>query len=217
MVQSLLKNQLVKAGEVFGEKTCCAECELNMEEWTVGSAHSVLWPHWDLENGHLWGTGRADTNLNWFWFHLPPVLTVFVDHSVAGKPMDEQDNDFKELWANILSRAKKNGDAEATKRVQNRPKSTTTRSKLRRGKAAARSQTHHHLPVVKETNFPQDLSPKKQTLLHEEDGDAAACSGETAQGDGAGSPLPASQLSTGTTECSQRPLTGEWHEVIQTR
>ncbi|KAM7038713.1 structure-specific endonuclease subunit SLX4 [Acridotheres tristis] len=121
--------------------------------------------------------------------------------------MDEQDNDFKELWANILSRAKKNGDAEATKRVQNRPKSTTTRSKLRRGKAAAKSQTHHHLPVVKETNFPQDLSPKKQTLLHEEDGDAAACSGETAQGDGARSPLPASQLSTGTPECSQRPLT----------
>ncbi|XP_032929936.1 structure-specific endonuclease subunit SLX4 isoform X3 [Catharus ustulatus] len=120
--------------------------------------------------------------------------------------MDEQDNDFKELWANILSRAKKNGDAEATKRVQNRPKSTTTRSKLRRGKAAARSQTHHHLPVVKETNFHQDLSPKKQTLLHE-DGDAAACSGETAQGDGARSPLPASQLSTGTTECSQRTLT----------
>lgn len=32
MVQSLLKNQLVKAGEVFGEKTCCAERELNMEE-----------------------------------------------------------------------------------------------------------------------------------------------------------------------------------------
>ncbi|KAL2298776.1 hypothetical protein Nmel_014374 [Mimus melanotis] len=121
--------------------------------------------------------------------------------------MDEQDNDFKELWANILSRAKKNGDAEATKRVQNRPKSTTARRKLRRGKAAAKSQTHHHLPVVKETNLPQDLSPREQTLLHEEDDDAAACSGETAQGDGARSPLPASQLSTGTTECSQRPLT----------
>ncbi|XP_063270237.1 structure-specific endonuclease subunit SLX4 isoform X2 [Prinia subflava] len=119
--------------------------------------------------------------------------------------MDEQDSDFKELWANILSRAKKNaGDAEATKRVQNRPKSSTTRSKLRRGKAAAESQTHHPLPAVKETNLPQDLGPKKQTL--EEDGDAAACSGET-QGDGARSPLPASQLSTGTTECSQRPLT----------
>ncbi|XP_016157330.1 PREDICTED: structure-specific endonuclease subunit SLX4 [Ficedula albicollis] len=121
--------------------------------------------------------------------------------------MDEQDNDFKELWANILSRAKKNGDTEATKKVQSKPKSTTTRSKLRRGKAAAKSQTHHHLPVVKETNLPQDLSPKKQTLLHKEDGDAAACSGETAQGDGARSPLPASQLSTETTECSQRPLT----------
>lgn len=123
--------------------------------------------------------------------------------------MDEQDSDFKELWANILSGAKKKaGDAEATKRVQNRPKSTTTRSKLRRGKAAAGSQTHHHLPAVKETNLPQDLGPKEQTLVHEEDGDAAACSGET-QGDGARSPLPASQLSTGSTECSQRPLTGE--------
>ncbi|XP_066054490.1 structure-specific endonuclease subunit SLX4 [Chamaea fasciata] len=123
--------------------------------------------------------------------------------------MDEQDNDFKELWANILSGAKKKaGDAEATKRVQNRPKSTATRSKLRRGKAAAESQTHHHLPAVKETNLPRDLGPKEQTLVHEEAGDAAACSGETAQGDGARSPLPASQLSTGTTECSQRPLTG---------
>ncbi|XP_041893642.1 structure-specific endonuclease subunit SLX4 isoform X3 [Corvus kubaryi] len=122
--------------------------------------------------------------------------------------MDEQDNDFKELWANILSRAKKKaGDAEATKRVQDWPKSTTTRSKLRRGKAAAKSQTHHHLPAVKEINLPQDLGPKDQTLVQEEDGDAAACSGETAQGDGARSPLPARQLSTESTECSQRPLT----------
>ncbi|XP_068885871.1 structure-specific endonuclease subunit SLX4 isoform X2 [Aphelocoma coerulescens] len=122
--------------------------------------------------------------------------------------MDEQDNDFKELWANILSRAKKKaGDAEATKRVQDRPKSTTTQSKLRRGKSAAKSQTHHHLPAVKEINLPQDLGPKDQMLVHEEDGDAAACSGETAQGDGARSPLPASQLSTESTECSQRPLT----------
>ncbi|KAL9835724.1 structure-specific endonuclease subunit SLX4 isoform 1-T9 [Geothlypis trichas] len=122
--------------------------------------------------------------------------------------MDEQDNDFKELWANILSGAKKKvGDAETTKRGQNRPKSTTTRSKLRRGKAAAKSQTHHHSPAVKEKNFHQNLGPKEQTLVHEEDGDAAACSGETAQGDGARSPLPASQLSTATSEGSQRSLT----------
>ncbi|XP_064246587.1 structure-specific endonuclease subunit SLX4 isoform X2 [Passer domesticus] len=122
--------------------------------------------------------------------------------------MDEQDSDFKELWANILNGAKKKaGDAEATKRVQNRPKSTTTRSKLRRGKAAAKSQTHHHLPAVKEKNLLQNLSSKEQTLAHEEDGDAAACSGDTAQGDGARSPLPGSQLSTGSTECSQRSLT----------
>ncbi|XP_059718214.1 structure-specific endonuclease subunit SLX4 isoform X2 [Haemorhous mexicanus] len=122
--------------------------------------------------------------------------------------MDEQDNDFKELWANILSGAKKKaGDAEATKRVQNKPKSTTTRRKLRKGKAAAKIQTHHHLPAVKEKNFLQNLGPKEQMLVHKEDGDASACSGETAQGDGARSPLPASQLSTGTTECSQRSLT----------
>ncbi|XP_039588007.1 structure-specific endonuclease subunit SLX4 isoform X2 [Passer montanus] len=122
--------------------------------------------------------------------------------------MDEQDSDFKELWANILNGAKKKaGDAEATKRVQNRPKSTTTRSKLRRGKAAAKSQTHHHLPAVKEKNLLQNLGPKEQTLVHEEDGDAAACSGDTAQGDGARSPVPGSQLSTGSTECSQRSLT----------
>lgn len=123
--------------------------------------------------------------------------------------MDEQDNDFKELWANILNGAKKKaGDAEATKKVQNRPKSTTTRSKLRRGKAAAGSQTHHHLPAVKETNLPRALGSKEQTLVQEEDGDAAASGGET-QGDGARSSLPSSQLSTGTSECSQRSLTGE--------
>ncbi|XP_027539651.1 structure-specific endonuclease subunit SLX4 isoform X3 [Neopelma chrysocephalum] len=123
--------------------------------------------------------------------------------------MDEQDSDFKELWANILSRAKKKaGDAETAKRAQKRSKSTTTaRSKLRRGKAAAQSQTHHHIPAVKETNLPRDLGPQEQTLVPKEEGDAAACSGETAQGDGRRSPFPASQLSTGTSECSQRPLT----------
>ncbi|XP_027510850.1 structure-specific endonuclease subunit SLX4 isoform X3 [Corapipo altera] len=122
--------------------------------------------------------------------------------------MDEQDSDFKELWANILSRAKKKaGDAETAKRAQNRSKSTTARSKLRRGKAAAQSQTHHHLPAVKETNLPRDSGPQEQTLVPKEEGDAAACSGETAQGDGRRSPFPASQLSTGTSECSQRPLT----------
>ncbi|XP_017664515.1 PREDICTED: structure-specific endonuclease subunit SLX4 isoform X1 [Lepidothrix coronata] len=123
--------------------------------------------------------------------------------------MDEQDSDFKELWANILNRAKKKaGDAETAKRAQNRSKSSTTaRSKLRRGKAAAQSQTHPHLPAVKETNLPRDSGPQEQTLVPKEEGDAAACGGETAQGDGGRSPFPASQLSTGTSECSQRPLT----------
>ncbi|XP_009475568.1 PREDICTED: structure-specific endonuclease subunit SLX4 [Nipponia nippon] len=123
--------------------------------------------------------------------------------------MDEQDNDFKELWANLLGRAKKKaGDAEAARRAQNRSKSTAARSKLRRGKAAAKSQNHHHLPAAKETNLPQDLGPKEQTLVHKEDGDAVACSsGETAQGDGKRNPFPASQLSTVASECSQRILT----------
>ncbi|KAM6299446.1 structure-specific endonuclease subunit SLX4 [Aegotheles albertisi] len=122
--------------------------------------------------------------------------------------MEEQDNDFKELWANLLGRAKKKAeDAGAVKRTQNRSKSTAARSKLRRGKAAAKSQTQH-LPVVKGTNLPQDLGPKEQTLVHKEDGDAVACgSGETAQGDGKRSPFPASQLSTVASECSQRALT----------
>lgn len=127
------------------------------------------------------------------------------------KPMDEQDNDFKELWANLLGRAKKKaGDAEAAKRAQSRSKSTAARSKLRRGKAAAKSQNHHHLPAAKATNFHQDLGPKKQTLVHKDDDDAVACSsGETAQGDGKRSPFPASQQSTVSTECSQRTLTGK--------
>ncbi|XP_063200396.1 structure-specific endonuclease subunit SLX4 isoform X1 [Chroicocephalus ridibundus] len=123
--------------------------------------------------------------------------------------MDEQDNDFKELWANLLGRAKKKaGDAEAAKRAQSRSKSTAARSKLRRGKAAAKSQNHHHLPAAKATNFHQDLGPKKQTLVHKDDDDAVACSsGETAQGDGKRSPFPASQQSTVSTECSHRTLT----------
>ncbi|KAM9372510.1 structure-specific endonuclease subunit SLX4 [Phaethornis superciliosus] len=118
--------------------------------------------------------------------------------------MDEQDNDFKELWANLLGRAKKKaGDAVAAKRAQSRSKSTSARSRLRRGKAAAKSQTHHHLP----TNFIQDLGPKEQSLVHKEDGDTVACgSGETAQGDGKRSPVPG-QLGTVVSECSQRTLT----------
>ncbi|XP_040449175.1 structure-specific endonuclease subunit SLX4 isoform X1 [Falco naumanni] len=123
--------------------------------------------------------------------------------------MDEQDNDFKELWANLLNRAKKKaGDAEAAKRAQNRPKSTAARSKLRRDRAAAKSQNHHRLPAVKEGNLSQHLGPKEQMLVHKEDDDTVACSsGETAQGDGERSPFPASQLSTVASECSQRALT----------
>ncbi|XP_068276485.1 structure-specific endonuclease subunit SLX4 isoform X2 [Nyctibius grandis] len=123
--------------------------------------------------------------------------------------MDEQDNDFKQLWANLLGRGKKKaGDAEAAKRAQNRSKSTAARSKLTRGKAAAKSQNPHHLAAAKETNLPQGLGPKEQTLVCKEDGDAVACSsGETAQEDGKRSPFPDSQLSTVASECSQRTLT----------
>lgn len=132
-------------------------------------------------------------------------------HSVTGtcRPMDEQDNDFKELWANLLGGAKKKaGDDEVAKRAQNRSKGTTARSKLRRGRAAAKSQNHHQSPAVKEANLSQGLGPKEQTLVHKEDGDAVACSsGDAAQGDGKRSPLPASQSST--SECSQRTLIGE--------
>ncbi|XP_051487832.1 structure-specific endonuclease subunit SLX4 isoform X2 [Apus apus] len=119
--------------------------------------------------------------------------------------MEEQDSDFKELWANLLGRAKKNaGDAGAVKRTQNRSKSTAARGKLRRGKAAAKSQNPHHLPI----SLSQDLGPKEQTLVHKEDGDTVAfSSGETAQGDGNRSPFPASQLNTVASECSQRTLT----------
>uniref|UniRef100_A0A8C6J2K0 Structure-specific endonuclease subunit SLX4 n=1 Tax=Melopsittacus undulatus TaxID=13146 RepID=A0A8C6J2K0_MELUD len=122
--------------------------------------------------------------------------------------MDEQDNDFKELWANILGRGnKKAGDTETAKRAQNRSKSTAARSKLRRGKAAAKSQNHHRLPAVKETYLPQDLGPKEQTLVHKEDGDAVACnSGEAVQGDGKRNPLSASQPSPVTNGCGQRTL-----------
>uniref|UniRef100_A0A8B9DL23 Structure-specific endonuclease subunit SLX4 n=1 Tax=Anser cygnoides TaxID=8845 RepID=A0A8B9DL23_ANSCY len=135
---------------------------------------------------------------------------VALGHRVTGtcRPMDEQDNDFKELWANLLGRAKKkSGDAEAAKKAQKRSKSTVARSKLRRGKAAATSQNHHLFPAAKKTNLTQDLGPKEQALMHK-DGDAVACSsGETEQGDGKISPFPASQLSTAASDCSQRTLT----------
>ncbi|KAM6249901.1 structure-specific endonuclease subunit SLX4 [Porphyrio hochstetteri] len=123
--------------------------------------------------------------------------------------MDEQDNDFKELWANLLGRAKqKAGDAEVAKRAQNRSKSMAARSKLRRGKAAATSQNHHRLPAVKETNLSQGLGAKEQTLVHKGDGDVAACSsGVTTQGDGKRNPFPASQPSMVASEGSQRTLT----------
>eukprot|EP00075_Anas_platyrhynchos_P035453 XP_027324706.1 structure-specific endonuclease subunit SLX4 isoform X2 [Anas platyrhynchos] len=123
--------------------------------------------------------------------------------------MDEQDNDFKELWANILGRAKKKpGDAEAAKKAQKRSKSTVARSKLRRGKAAATSQNHHLFPAAKRTNLSQDLGPKEKALVHKENSDTVACSsGETEQGDGKISPFPASQLSTAASDCSQRILT----------
>lgn len=125
--------------------------------------------------------------------------------------MDEQDNDFKEMWANLLGRAKKKaGDAEAAKRAPNRSKGTAARSKIRRGKAVAKSQNHHHFPAAKETNLPQGLGLKEQTLVNKEDGDAVACSsGETAERDGNRNPFPASQLSSVASECSQRTLTGE--------
>ncbi|XP_061848849.1 structure-specific endonuclease subunit SLX4 isoform X2 [Colius striatus] len=121
--------------------------------------------------------------------------------------MDEQDNDFKELWANLLCGAKKKaGDAETAKRAQSRSKSTAARGRSRRGKAAAKSQVRYPLPTAKEANLPQGLGAKEQPLVHR-DGDAVACSGETAEGDGRRSPFPASQLSTGASECSQRTLT----------
>ncbi|XP_069726686.1 structure-specific endonuclease subunit SLX4 isoform X1 [Phaenicophaeus curvirostris] len=122
-------------------------------------------------------------------------------------PMDEQDSDFKELWADLLGRAKKKaGDSEAVKRAQSRSKSTATRGRSRRGKAAAKGQ-NHHLPAVKEANLLQGLGPKGQTSLHKENSDAVVCSsGETAPEDGKRSPFPASQLSAEASECSQVTL-----------
>ncbi|XP_062444232.1 structure-specific endonuclease subunit SLX4 [Rhea pennata] len=122
--------------------------------------------------------------------------------------MDELDNDFKELWANLLGRAKKKaGDAEAAKRVQNRTKSTATRSKLKRGKAAAKSQDHHLFPVVKGRNSPQNLGPKEQTEVHKDDDTVACSSGGTSQEDGRRNPFPASQMGTVASDSTQRTLT----------
>ncbi|KAM8798343.1 structure-specific endonuclease subunit SLX4 [Eudromia elegans] len=121
--------------------------------------------------------------------------------------MDEQDNDFKELWANILGMPKKKaGATEATKRVQKWTKTTTTRSKLR-GKAVSRSQIDHCFPVVKGKDLPQNLGPKVLIGVHEDDDDAMACSsGETSQEDRR-SPFSDSQLGTVASDSAKRNLT----------
>ncbi|XP_010717670.1 structure-specific endonuclease subunit SLX4 isoform X2 [Meleagris gallopavo] len=123
--------------------------------------------------------------------------------------MDEQDNDFKELWKNLLGKGKKKSeDAEAAKRVQKRSKNTAAKSRLRRGKATAKSQNQHLFPAAKQKSLLQDLGPKLQTLEHKADSDTVACSsGETSEGDGSRSPFPASQLSTTGSDCSQGTLT----------
>ncbi|XP_042683777.1 structure-specific endonuclease subunit SLX4 isoform X2 [Centrocercus urophasianus] len=123
--------------------------------------------------------------------------------------MDEQDNDFKELWANLLGKGKKkSGDTEAAKRAQKRSKNTAAKSRVRRGKAAAKSQNHHLFPSAKQKSLLQDLGPRIQTLGHKADSDTAACnSGDTSEGDGSRSPFPASQLSSTASDCSQGTLT----------
>lgn len=125
--------------------------------------------------------------------------------------MDEQDNDFKELWANLLGKGKKkSGDTEAAKRAQKRSKNTAAKSRVRRGKAAAKSQNHHLFPSAKQKSLLQDLGPRIQTLGHKADSDTVACSsGDTSEGDGSRSPFPASQLSSTASDCSQGTLTGE--------
>ncbi|XP_064376611.1 uncharacterized protein LOC112987702 [Dromaius novaehollandiae] len=119
--------------------------------------------------------------------------------------MDELDVDFKKWWANLLVRAKKKaGDAEAANKVQN----AATRSELKRGKAAPKSEVHHRFPVVKGILWPQKLYLKKLTRMQKDDDDAVACSsGGTSQEDGRRNTFPASQLGTVASDSTQRTLT----------
>ncbi|XP_053898452.1 structure-specific endonuclease subunit SLX4 isoform X1 [Malaclemys terrapin pileata] len=123
--------------------------------------------------------------------------------------MDELDNDFKELCANLLSRVKKKaGDAEGGRKVQSRTRSTATKSKLKKSKSTAKSKSQHDSSAGKRMGWPGCTDPNEQALGHEPEGEAAACGNDGPPlGDENGDP-PAIQLDAMVPNCSQNTLAG---------
>ncbi|XP_074925482.1 structure-specific endonuclease subunit SLX4 isoform X2 [Chelonoidis abingdonii] len=124
--------------------------------------------------------------------------------------MDELDNDFKELCANLLSRVKKKaGDAEGGRKVQSRTRSTATKSKLKKSKSTAKSKSQHNSSVGKRVGWPGCTDPNEQALGHEPEGEATACGNDGPPlGDENGNPSSPIQLDAVAPNCNQNSLAG---------
>uniref|UniRef100_A0A8C0IVT9 Structure-specific endonuclease subunit SLX4 n=1 Tax=Chelonoidis abingdonii TaxID=106734 RepID=A0A8C0IVT9_CHEAB len=120
--------------------------------------------------------------------------------------MDELDNDFKELCANLLSRVKKKaGDAEGGRKVQSRTRSTATKSKLKKSKSTAKSKSQHNSSVGKRVGWPGCTDPNEQALGHEPEGEATACGNDGPPlGDENGNPSSPIQLDAVAPNCSDK-------------
>nr|XP_006130668.1 structure-specific endonuclease subunit SLX4 [Pelodiscus sinensis] len=124
--------------------------------------------------------------------------------------MEELDNDFKELCANLLSRVKKKaGDAEGGRKVQSRTRSTATKSQLKKSKSAAKSKSQPGSSIGKGVGCPGPTTPNGQALGHEPEGEATACGNAGPPlGDGNGDPPSVTQLHAMAPKCKQNSLAG---------
>ncbi|XP_050823990.1 structure-specific endonuclease subunit SLX4 isoform X4 [Gopherus flavomarginatus] len=122
--------------------------------------------------------------------------------------MDELDNDFKELCANLLSRVKKKaGDAEGGRKVQSGTRSTATKSKLKKSKSTAKSKSQHNSSVGKRVGWPGCTDPNEQALEHELEGEATACGNDGPPlEDENGDPPSAIQLDAMAPNCNRNSL-----------
>ncbi|XP_067407233.1 structure-specific endonuclease subunit SLX4 isoform X2 [Emydura macquarii macquarii] len=122
--------------------------------------------------------------------------------------MDELDNDFKELCANLLSRVKKKaGDAEGVRKVQSRTRSIATKSKLKKSKSAAKSKSQHDSSAGKRMGEPECTDLNGQALGQEPGGKATPCGNDGPPlGGGNGDSPSAIQLDAMSPNCNQNNL-----------
>lgn len=125
--------------------------------------------------------------------------------------MDELDDDFKELCTNLLSRVnKKRGNAEGERKVLNRTRNMATRSRLKKTKPAAKSQSQPSMMMT----WPECLDPHRQALTPKKEGEPLICGSEgTALEDGCGGHLPAILLNATAANCNQNSLAGNLSEL----